>query len=51
MLRKRIHYLGVCKRYRMKGNNICPFCWGTGFVVEEDGSTSICAGCFGTGRV
>lgn len=35
---------------RCKKNDVCPFCWGCGFVDDDDGNTSICAGCLGTGH-
>lgn len=35
---------------RGKKNDTCPFCWGLGFVVDDDGYTSICPGCLGTGH-
>ncbi len=33
------------------GGGVCPFCWGVGFITDEDtGSSMICPGCQGTGR-
>lgn len=51
MVIRRKYFIRSLVRFKKSKNNICPFCWGTGFVVDEDGNTSICAGCFGTGHV